>query len=457
MKRAIFILFFTSIVPALFLLVIGLFWANRTLPPPVQTFWNEADDFGWNKEDSNTVRLTKLRTIPATPYILCQFELPSQTEGNEARTRIIAMLIDRLQQKRTLRMEWTNYRSSGFPRSRNSVIKTFYLSNLFIEEGEPVLYLHYRDWFSPNWILALQENNSKWAPRLSRWMLRDKRKEFLFDRQGQTEIDPAEAFSQKSNISNAATRYLPSVREANMNEYRYQNGHLEKTFEWPGSAGRLIQVKEKGYFGYDSQRKALSFWLRTHPSRTVTVSLADFYALFPEEDRKAFASTPSLSHGPILYDIPQNREYFCLFICRASRSWLLFEIQDHEIETGSANSIFKIAGRNFQEIPAMAIHGNKALIFSGDVFPDYPEEAISPIAPIVLSLRPQNSDGGWGEFSAKSQEIPFSKPPEYLSGYPADAEHILFYRDQAIWTAKWDGSEEKRIFPKFFTKTANPS
>lgn len=439
MKRPILKLFCFSILSAVLILIFGMWYANRLNPPLVSIEWKELDSI--EPIDSKIYQLRHFYKIHSN-YIYCEFQQridPNNTDLNKQTVK--AFLIDCKKQKCVLQAKWQNISTS-----KNYIFRKVYTSNgLFMENGQPVLFLTYRKANLPKRGRRHNDPSLKKVYYTIFPPTKIVHRLYFPDR-----IKTLSNYITLNNWENSFDNLLITTKR-NINKtilYEFKNSTLEKQIEWNEKNSPLYfrSISPNKFLGIDSYNNSIVVY---HGKPSPNVENVDVQSIFefkhqPQEQLMNMQNPISEIVLTPIHSAKKSEAFisaFCLFDTKTD----IYQLVLGSSNGKSTESILKHHG-SFKYPPAMILHQNRVLIF----FHQFSNEVMAPIfssRDFLYTQRSQNADGTYTPFQSQIEHVFFTQPPQAISSQPFDGEHLLFYRDNAFWTIRWDGSEEHRIFP----------
>lgn len=442
MKRPLLTLFFVSIVPSIIFLIGGLWYFSRLLTPMLSIEWTETSSFG--NIDTEEFQSLDFFPVDETPYIYCEFSNSNGGRFSPNERQIKTFVINVETGKCVLQAQWINYEQSR--PHRESIIQS---NGVFVEDDQPVLLLTYHKRVN---IGSQGNNQDSFLNRMKRFLFSQRKtihRLYFKDKIKKLEI-PSEDFLNRrwfNRLENFSNRlFAPSVDGTNLILYEYRDGDINKIREWENTHfySYYYPLNESTYFSVMPRENRIQF-VKTNSDHIIVNKNLD-EALFPQEERRD-RDRPNRFRPFIFVPNNSNRNHHRIIAIPSpiGRDFDIFEIQSDAVMNNGDESLFLPIGK-CDYPPAIAMRNNSVLVCF-DWFRRRNSDEDSRNERFYYFQRDRNTDGTLGPFQKSAKTVYFSKPPDEICSTPLDDEHLLFYRDQALWSIRWDGREERRLFP----------
>ncbi len=404
---------------------------------------SEADDFGIPREQLAAYELQSLKPLAHSPYVYCQFESQEKTDSMDRRIHVLGFLIDTARGRRILSVKWDNFRI--WPREQLRV----QLSEAFVLDGEPQLLLECFHIVYPEWFNRLRVKYPSLARSLGRIFVHKPSTQYVITPSGT--LNRNKAYPKILYPSTQAAHTFTGGDSPIGNMFEFQLGPDKRMAKSVWNGAKLpyscVPIQDRAYMGLDLGGKAFTFYLRGDPPAVRAIGWDTIYTLYPQLRREKVESRAHSLQPPQVIPLTSQPGQPCLlFVSELPPARPVVEVQADQLAAGSPRDIFKIVGDFLPIPPLAAMRNNEVLILapSGTAQPD-----LVGADRLFITEREKNPDGAWGRFAMEPTAIPLppSPSPRRFSRIPLDAEHLLFYRDQALWTVRWDGKEETQVFP----------
>lgn len=431
-----------------FLVILGLgFVASYIFDPPyrpaITIEATEADDFGIPRELLSGYELQSLKPLAHSPYVYCQFASPEKNDSMDRRIHVWGFLIDTARGRRILSVKWDNFRL--WPREEQEIR----LTESFVMNGEPQLLFACFHIAYPDWFTRIRGKYSSLERSLGWLFVRHPTTQYQVVRSGilRKYRTYPKILYPSSQVADTFTGGDSSI--GFMSEFIFSSGHFMKKNSWNGAKlpFSCVPVENRAYLGMDLGKKAFIFFLRDDPPSVREVAWEAIYTLYPQLRREKVESRAHSMQPPQIAPLTTQPGQPCLlFVSELPPARPVVEIQADQLAAGSPRDIFKIVGDFLPIPPLAAMRNNEILVFAPRI---NTQPDIIGAETLFVTEREKNPDGSWGRFGMEPTAVPLppSPSPRQFSRVPLDAEHLLFYRDQALWTVRWDGMEEKQVFP----------
>lgn len=236
-------------------------------------------------------------------------------------------------------------------------------------------------------------------------------------------------------------KYIPIPNAAGtrsfLSEHRLENGQLVKGAEWETPSPYLPVIEQQIPHFYP--RQVLHYYSKKHPGllQIKMDELASVYngAVLDIESVVNIASSPN--------------ESVYLLVTEKVNEQSRFQIMECILEPGPEHTIIphlQWVGRDIKkttEMPETISKDRRHIFFFKS------EEQITNKAERYTLSRTLNPDGSLGEFETEIKSLKHDPGyPIRFAEYQPFEDRMLFYRDEALWTVSFDGTNEEKIFPR---------
>ncbi len=442
MKRPLLTLFFVSIVPSIILLFGGLWYFSRLQTPILSLEWNETTSFG--NIDTEEFQSLDFFPVDDTPYIYCEFSNSNGGRFSPNERQIKVFIINVETGKCVLQAEWLNFEQSR--PHRENIIQS---NGVFVENDEPVLLLTYHKRVN---IGSRGSNQDSFLNKMKRFLFSQQKtihRLYFKDQIKKLEINSEDFLNRRwfNRLENFSKRFFArSEDETKLILFEYKDGDIKQIREWENSHffPYYYPLNNNTFFSVMPRENRIQF-VNTNSDHIIAMTDLD-EALFPQDERRD--QDRSNRFRPFIF-VPNNsnRDHHNLIAVPSptSRDFDIFEIHSDAIKDNNDEQMFSHVGKS-EYPPAISLRNNTVMICF-DWFRRRDNDDDSRNERFFYYHRDQNQDGTIAPFKPTAKTVYFSDPPDEICSIPLDDEHLLFYREQALWSIRWDGSEEQKIFP----------